>query len=160
MRFAFVSQDALYETGEFFDVFSINRYGPTARDQVDEIGRRTNRPVMIGEFHHGALDAGLPSNGIRGVRTQAERAQAYRYFHETTAASPWAVGAHYFTLNDQPILGRFDGENFQIGIVDICQRPYADFVRGVEQTNTGLYEVVFGEREPTDFYPEEATVGF
>jgi len=160
MRFAFVSQDALYETGEYFDVFSINRYGPTAREQVDEIGARTNLPVMIGEFHHGALDAGLPSNGIRGVRTQAERAQAYRYFQETTAASPWAVGAHYFTLNDQPILGRFDGENFQIGIVDICQRPYADFVRGAEQTNGGLYEVVLGEREPTDFYPEEATVGF
>ena len=92
MRFAFISQDALYETSEYFDVFSINRYGPTAREQVDEIGRRTNCPVMIGEFHHGALDAGLPSNGIRGVRTQAERAQAYRFFQETTAASPWAVG--------------------------------------------------------------------
>ena len=115
---------------------------------------------MIGEFHHGALDAGLPSNGIRGVQTQAERARAYRYFVETTAASSWSVGVHYFTLNDQPILGRFDGENFQIGVVDICQRPYRDFVAGVRTTNAALDEVVFGERTPSDDYPEEATIGF
>lgn len=160
MRYAWISQPALYETGEYFDVFSINRYGPSAREAVDEIGERSRKPVMIGEFHHGALDAGLPSNGIRGVRTQAERARAYRYFVETTAASPWSVGAHYFTLNDQPILGRFDGENFQIGVVDICQRPYGDFVAGLRATNDALDEVVYGERVPTDDYPEEATVGF
>ncbi len=160
MRYAWISQPALYETGEYFDVFSINRYGPSAREAVDEIGERSRKPVMIGEFHHGALDAGLPSNGIRGVRTQAERARAYRYFVETTAASPWSVGVHYFTLNDQPILGRFDGENFQIGVVDICQRPYRDFVSGVRETNGALDEVVHGERVPTDDYPEEATIGF
>ncbi len=160
MRYAWISQPALYETGEYFDVFSINRYGPSAREAVDEIGERSRKPVMIGEFHHGALDAGLPSNGIRGVRTQAERARAYRYFVETTAASPWSVGVHYFTLNDQPILGRFDGENFQIGVVDICQRPYRDFVSGVRDTNGALDEIVYGERLPTDDYPEEATVGF
>lgn len=160
MRYAWISQPALYETGEYFDVFSINRYGPSAREAVDEIGERSRKPVMIGEFHHGALDAGLPSNGIRGVRTQAERARAYRYFVETTAASPWSVGVHYFTLNDQPILGRFDGENFQIGVVDICQRPYRDFVSGVRETNGALDEVVYGERTPTGDYPEEATIGF
>jgi hypothetical protein len=160
MRYAFVSQPALYETGEYFDVFSINRYAPTALPEVDEIGRRTDKPVLIGEFHHGALDAGLPANGIRGVRTQAERAEAYRYFVETTASSPYSVGFHYFTLNDQAILGRFDGENFQIGLVDICQRPYADFVSSLADTNRRLAEIIFGERPPTGHYPEEVTVGF
>ncbi|MFW5788904.1 MAG: hypothetical protein ACOCW3_03085 [Spirochaetota bacterium] len=160
MRYAWISQPALYETGAYFDVFSINRYAPSAREAIDEIGERSGKPVMIGEFHHGALDAGLPSNGIRGVRTQAERARAYRYFVETSAASPWSVGVHYFTLNDQPILGRFDGENFQIGVVDICQRPYRDFVSGVRETNGSLDEIVYGERAPTDDYPEEATIGF
>ncbi|MFW5686495.1 MAG: beta-galactosidase, partial [Spirochaetota bacterium] len=160
MRYAWISQPALYETGEYFDVFSINRYAPTAREEVDKIGERSGKPVMIGEFHHGALDAGLPSNGIRGVRTQAQRAEAYRYFVETTAASPWSVGVHYFTLNDQAILGRFDGENFQIGLVDICQRPYDDFVTGVTETNRGLPEVLYGERAATDYYPPEVTVGF
>ena len=79
---------------------------------------------------------------------------------ETTAASPWSVGVHYFTLNDQAILGRFDGENFQIGLVDICQRPYADFVSGVRETNQNLPAVLYGTREPTEYYPPEVTVGF
>lgn len=160
MRYAWISQPALYETGEYFDVFSINRYAPTARDAVDEIGNRSGKPVLVGEFHHGGLDVGLPSNGIRGVRTQAERAEAYRHYVETTAASAWSVGLHYFTLNDQAVLGRVDGENAQIGLVDICQRPYAEFVAGVRDTNRGLPDILYGHRQPTKYYPKEVTVGF
>ena len=37
-------------------------------------------PVMIGEFHFGAIDAGLPSTGLKAVPDQHERAKAYRYY--------------------------------------------------------------------------------
>lgn len=79
---------------------------------------------------------------------------------ESVPGSRWSVGVHYFTLNDQPILGRFDGENFQIGLVDICQRPYAEFVSGVRETNQNLPAVLYGMREPAEHYPPEVTVGF
>lgn len=160
MRYAWISQDALYRTAPYFDVFSINSYSKSPRESIDRIGERTGKPVLIGEFHHGALDVGLPANGIRGVQTQAERGIAYRHYVETAAASPYAVGTHYFTLNDQPVLGRFDGENFQIGLVDICGHPYGDFVSRVAATNRAIGEVLDGEREPNEEYPKEVTVGF
>lgn len=78
---------------------------------------------MIGEFHFGAAGAGMLAYGIRAVATQEERGLAYRYYVEQAAAIPKLIGVHYFQLNDQPVLGRFVGENYQIGTVDVCQRP-------------------------------------
>ena len=43
---------------------------------------------------------------------------------------PEIIGAHYFQWNDQHVAGRFDGENWQIGLVDICQRPYEEVAVG------------------------------
>lgn len=87
-------------------------------------------------------------------------ARGTRASSNATAASPYSVGVHYFTLNDQAVLGRYDGENFQIGLVDTCARPYAEFVDGVQATNRAITEVLAGTREPTDYYPEEAIVGY
>ena len=88
------------------------------------------KPVLIGEFHFGALDRGLPSTGLEGVASQEERGVAYRRYVEAAAADPNVVGTHYFVLNDQEVLGRFDGENFQIGFVDVCHRPVPRAGRG------------------------------
>ncbi|MDZ7371047.1 MAG: hypothetical protein ONB12_07755 [candidate division KSB1 bacterium] len=154
IRYAWISSDLCYVGGKYFDVFSINSY--TERPDpatVAEIARRSGRPVMIGEFHHGAIDRGLPSTGIRGVVSQAERGVAYRYYVEQAAAQPDLVGVHYFQLNDQPILGRFDGENYNIGLVDICNRPYPELMEAMTRTNEAIYEIVSGARRPTDQLP-------
>jgi hypothetical protein len=160
MRWAFISQDALYAGSEEFDVFSINCYRDTPTERITAVGERTGKPVLIGEFHHGALDRGLPATGIRGVATQKERGLAYRYYVETAAANPYSVGTHYFTLYDQAILGRFDGENFQIGLLDTCNRSYEEFVAEVKSTNASLLEVLVGKRLPPPSPAEEVTVGF
>ena len=116
--------------------------------------------MMIGEFHHGALDRGLPATGIWGYYPGGTR-EAYRYYMETGATSKYFVGAHHFTLNDQAALGRFDGENFQIGCVDICNKPYKEFVEKIIETNKILYEVAAGMRKNYDQLPEEIPrVGF
>ena len=81
---------------------------------------------MVGEFHFGALDAGLPATGIRGVTTQKERGKAINAYIDNAKNTGCCVGAHYFQLNDQPYLGRFDGENYNIGFVDICCKEYTD----------------------------------
>lgn len=160
MRWAWISQDALYAGYEHFDVFSINCYKDSPAGEITRVGERTGKPVLVGEFHHGALDRGLPATGIRGVRTQSERGLAYRHYVETAAADPYSVGVHYFTLYDQAILGRFDGENFQIGLLDTCNRPYEEFVAEVTATNRGISEVLSGERSAYPEAQDEATVGF
>jgi hypothetical protein len=149
IRYGGISSDLCYEASEYFDVFSINMYMEKPDSKViSEITRRTGKPVMIGEFHHGAIDRGLPSTGIWGVASQADRGIAYRYYVEQGAGMPCLVGIHLFQLNDQPVLGRFDGENYNIGLLDVCVRPYVDFTGQVRDVNGGIYEVVSGKRKP------------
>jgi hypothetical protein len=149
MRYAWISSDLLYESTESFDVFTINSYSmvPPA-DTIAEIARRTKKPVLIGEFHFGALDRGLPSTGLKAVESQEERGVAYRRYVEAAAANPDVVGAHYFILNDQELLGRFDGENFQIGFVDVCHRPYQELVDAALKTHEAMYDVMQGRVAP------------
>lgn len=151
MRYAWIASDLLLDAGDSFDVFSINNYRMQPDFAVlDRIAERTGKPVMIGEFHFGALDRGLPATGLRGVASQADRAVAYRRYVETGAAHPALIGVHYFTLNDQPVLGRFDGENYQIGFVDVCHTPYEEIVEGARLTHERLYRVMTGELAPFD----------
>jgi len=126
IRYAFISNDDLYEGKEYFDVFSINCYDNYCEKAVNRVFEKTKMPVMIGEFHFGALDVGLPATGIRGVTNQKERGKAINAYIENAKNTNCCVGAHYFQLNDQPYLGRYDGENYNIGLVDICCKEYDD----------------------------------
>ncbi|MEP6627640.1 MAG: hypothetical protein ABJA32_06625 [Ginsengibacter sp.] len=147
MRYAWLSSDLLYKAGERFDVFSINGYGidppPTA-----EISKKSGKPVMIGEFHQGSIDRGLPATGIIGVLNQNERAKAYRNYIEQGFARPELIGMHYFQWIDQPFYGRFDGENYNIGIVDQSNVPYPELTRAMTITNERIYKVGSGLIQP------------
>ncbi|QQZ61047.1 beta-galactosidase [Paenibacillus sonchi] len=156
MRYAWISNEDLLEGCEAFDVFSINCYQlQPDRELIGRISKRLKRPVMIGEYHFGAADAGLPAYGIRAVATQQDRGLAYRYYVEQAAAIPELIGVHYFQLNDQTVLGRFDGENYQIGVVDVCQRPYQAFVEQMKMAHRNMYEVRTGRIDPFTQAPEE-----
>jgi hypothetical protein len=114
-----------------FDVFSINGYDRRVpAGQLGRISAELGRPVLIGEWHFGALDAGLPAGGICQVPDQAARGQAFRVYAEDAADRAWCVGVHYFQMYDQPALGRYDGENYNIGFLDVCQRPVRAAGRG------------------------------
>jgi hypothetical protein len=67
---------------------------------------------------------------------------------EQGAALRGLVGIHYFQLNDQPVLGRFDGENYNIGLVDICNRPYRELTEAAAETNRRIYAVASGQAVP------------
>lgn len=155
MRWAWISHPDLITGWENFDVFSINCYAidPTARlDNVRDLG--CDLPVMIGEFHAGALDSGLTATGLEGLRSQADRGLAYRYYCERVAAHPYGVGCHYFQCYDQFELGRFDGENYNIGLFDICSQPYADMMAQVLACSEGIYDVIEGKKAPLADAPE------
>lgn len=156
MRYAFISRPELLEGCEYFDVFSLNAYQMKPDEElVHLIADKLNMPIIIGEFHFGAVDVGMLASGIRALSTQEERGLAYRYYLEQAAANPNIVGVHYFQLNDQPVLGRFDGENYQIGVLDVCQQPYLPFVHELTKAHENMYAVRSGKQQPFSDPPKE-----
>jgi len=138
-----------------FDVFSMNCYrSRVPLDTCKEIHEKLKMPVLIGEWHFGALDVGLPAPGLCQVRTQADRGKAYRYYLEDAAANPYCVGVHYFTLYDQSAMGRFDGENYNIGFLDVCNRPYKPFADSARESHNRVYDIAAGILKPFDDAPE------
>lgn len=125
------------------------------KEQIAQISGRLNKPVMIGEYHFGAAEGGMLAYGIRAVATQKERGEAYRYYVEQGAAIPQLIGVHYFQWNDQPVLGRYDGENYQIGVVDVCNRPYETFVQAAKKAHDQMYQVRTGRTAPYNIMPME-----
>jgi len=149
MRWAGVPPAWAAQGMKFFDVFSINCYQRKAPVNVTErIHELLRMPVIIGEWHFGALDVGLPSSGIGHLKNQADRAKAYRVYLEDAAANPNCVGVHWFTLYDQSALGRFDGENYNIGFLDVCNRPYEELGQAAIASHERVYEIAAGRQEP------------
>jgi hypothetical protein len=156
MRWAWISDPDLISGWENFDVFSINCYAldPTAAlDNVVKLG--VDLPVMIGEYHFGALDTGLTATGLEGVRNQRERGKAYRYYTERVAAHPHGVGCHWFQCYDQFALGRFDGENCNIGLFDICSLPNEILMKAVRDCGELIYQIAQGSMAPVREKPEQ-----
>ncbi len=137
-----------------FDVFSINCYRETVDPVLAEACEKLQMPALIGEWHFGALDVGLPASGIGRVASQEDRGKAFRVYTEHAAAQAWCVGVHYFTYADQSALGRSDGENYNIGFVDICLQPYAALRDAARKSHEGLYDVATGKQAPYDRKPE------
>jgi hypothetical protein len=132
-----------------FDVFSMNCYQPRVlADKMAQIAELLDMPIMVGEWHFGALDVGLPASGLRHVKDQIERGKAFRVYLEDAAAKPWCVGVHYFTLYDQSAIGRGDGEAYNIGFVDVCSRPYTPLAEAARVSHERLYQLANGEIEP------------
>ncbi len=154
LRWAWIHSDYQLSGSQHVDVFSINFYDlrPDA-EHIARLAAKTGKPLMIGEFHIGALDRGLPSGGIRNVKTMRESAEAYRYYVEHAAAIPALIGAHYFMWNDQHVMGRFDGENMQIGLHDICYRPYPEMVASCQAVNAAIPALHTGQRQPFEHKP-------
>ena len=149
MRWAGVPKDWAVPGMQAFDVFSLNCYQeklPIANAQ--KIESLLRMPVMVGEWHFGALDAGLTASGIGHLRNQAERAKAYRVYLEDAAADPYCVGVHWFTMYDESALGRFDGENYNIGFFDVCNRAYDDLGRAAIASHERMYAVAAGQAHP------------
>lgn len=124
---------------DYFDVFSFNCYAADPYEKVEEIGRVMNMPVIIGEFHHGGADRGMFRGGLRTAPTQTARGNTYRFYMEAVVGSKYGAGAHYFEYNDQPLLGRFDGEAMQHGVIDCCNKPYDDMIAYISDANRRIY---------------------
>lgn len=150
IRWAGNAPDPVLRANDVFDVFSINiyRFEPPA-DQIRHIHELVRRPVLIGEFHFGAAERGLAPSLVM-VKDQTERGVAYQYYVEQAAAQAPIVGTHYFQLCDQPVTGRFDGENYNLGFVNVVDVPYPELVEFARQTHRRVYQVHAGEMAPAE----------
>lgn len=154
-RFHTVPPDWVLLSMASFDVFSMNCYQPRVpSDALAHIHETIGLPTIIGEWHFGALDVGLPASGIGHVRDQTARGEAYRYYVEQAAALPHCLGTHHFTLYDQSSLGRSDGESYNIGFVDVCHRPYEPLVEAAQSAHQKVYAIRRGDAVPFDTPPE------
>jgi len=141
-----------------FDVCSINVYDYEPTKQVERAYRLSGRPVLIGEFHLGVPENGLGS-GLVQAKNQAERGNGYRYYVEQAVSLPYSLGAHWFAWRDEPVLGRGDGENYNIGFVDVTDRAYPELVEAAITTHKRLREVHAGTLPPFSQKPRASDVG-
>jgi hypothetical protein len=153
IRWAGNAPDPVLRANDVFDVFSINiyRFEPPP-EQIRRIYELTGRPVLIGEFHFGAAERGLAPSLVM-VKDQIERGVAYQYYVERAAAQAPIVGTHYFQLCDQPATGRFDGENYNLGFVNVVDLPYTELVDFARRAHRRVYRVHFGELPPVERLP-------
>ncbi len=147
MRYSRASEKTLCGSLNYFDVFSFNRYGDEPASAAAMIAKGADKPMVVGEWHIGAKESGLDSWGLYYTHTQEERAKALTYYLEQSTQEPHLTGIHYFEYSDQPYLGRFDGECYQIGLIDICNRPYPEAAEAFRSFAQRMYPMLNGEIE-------------
>ena len=135
-------EPALRACAEVVDVVSINGYLPEIEpDAFVDLGK----PVIIGEFHFGALDRGMFHQGLQAAEDQADRGRKYAQYVRSVARNPAFVGCHWFEYADQPTTGRSqDGENYAIGLVSVVDVPYEEFIEAAREVHGEVYEVRAG----------------
>ena len=127
-RFASENPRAAAAAAKFCDVVSYNLYRRNVADFCFNGG--ADVPILVGEFHFGALDRGMFQAGLVPVSNQNERAEAYREFLQSVLDHPQFVGCHWFQYHDEPVTGRpHDEENYQIGFVYVADTPYPEIVK-------------------------------
>lgn len=136
-RFAWVNDLAAIAAGKYCDVVSYNRYQRSIAQFKYPGG---DKPLLIGEFHFGALDRGMFHTGLVPVANQAARAQAYKDYVLGALRHPQFVGCHWFQYKDEPVTGRaYDEENYQIGFVDVADTPYRETIAASRAVGKSLY---------------------
>jgi hypothetical protein len=141
-------REVLDASARYCDVVSVNRYNYLPGSISMPAG--IDKPFIIGEFHFGALDRGLFHTGLRSVYNQQQRADIYENYLKSALSDSACIGAHWFQYTDQVCSGRFDGENYQIGFIDICDNPYPEMVAASRQFAEEMYPNRLGKKEEKD----------
>ena len=140
-RFAGGNDYVAKEAAKYCDVVSYNIYGRSVAHYKYPGG---DKPLLVGEFHFGALDRGMfhPGLGREPLENQAARAQAYRDYVLGALRHPQIVGTHWFQWQDEPTTGRVqDEENYQIGFVDLADTPYPETIQASRDIGARFYEI-------------------
>lgn len=126
----------------YSDVLSFNIYEDSMQDDYWQFLEEVDLPVTIGEFHIGtASDSGMFNPGIVHASDQKDRARKYTAYMQSVLSKPYMVGAHWFQYVDEPITGRaLDGENANIGFVNVTDTPYPELIKAVKEVTGKMYQ--------------------
>ncbi|MBO7743439.1 hypothetical protein I8J29_04485 [Paenibacillus sp. MWE-103] len=125
---------------DFVDAFSVDNYtnDPSWIARYESF----NKPLLNLEFTFSQAARGLSAiNASTSVTSAEERGLAFQAFVEAQAANPLFVGSGWFSYYDQAVTGRRDNENFNLGLVNQQDQPYADMTRVMKTVNKGLEAV-------------------
>ena len=124
---------------EFADAISYNIYA--FRLDTLKLPEGVDKPILIGEFHFGSTaDTGLFNPSLIPVDDQSRRARAYKRYVTDALLHPNVVGTHWHQFSDQPLTGRFDGEDFNVGFTDVCDTPYPEMRAALREVGETLYK--------------------
>ncbi len=147
-RFAWVNDRAARAAAKYCDIVSYNRYEYSVENLA--LPETIDMPLIIGEFHFGALDRGLFHTGLKATASQQDRADTYAAYVHGALRNPYIVGTHWFQYKDQATTGRGDGENYQIGFIDVCDKPYPEIVRAARSVGYTMYTYRLGNHQPSE----------
>lgn len=122
----------------YCDIISYNKYEYSVGDITLPEG--VDKPIIIGEYHFGALDRGLFHVGIKSAENQAQRGEYFTRYVESALGHPHIVGAHWFQYGDQAVSGRGDGENYNVGLVSIGDTPFMELIQSIRSTSYTMYQ--------------------
>lgn len=145
-RFFRYSPETLNAINSYANVISFNVYADQVGTRFDDVNLPgVTKPIIIGEFHFGATDAGMFHPGLFQVGSQAERGTAFTRYVRSVVDHPKVVGCHWFSYMDQPVTGReVDGENYNIGFVSVGDVPYAPLVSAARSVHAEAYARRYG----------------
>ncbi|MGO8944031.1 MAG: hypothetical protein ACLQJ7_10200 [Syntrophobacteraceae bacterium] len=148
-------QDVILAMGDNVDVISTNYNVDIADGWVapyffEGLRKLSHKPVLVSEFFFAAAENGSGNhNGTAGnvrakpghlmtVHSQAERAWGAGNALLSFARFPNVVGAHWFQYCDEPLGGREDGEDYNLGLIDVSNRPYRELTLNFKNLNPVL----------------------
>ncbi len=158
----YYNQDAVLASRGLLDVLSTNYNVDTPDGWVapyyfEGLAKLTDAPVLISEFFFAADEnrSGNINNGhLMHVATQAERARGAEAAVKNFAAFPNVAGIHWFQYYDEPSTGRSDGENFNMGLVDIHNQPYEALTEALTRANAAVPAIHAASARPALPQPE------
>ena len=144
--------------GDNVDVISTNYNvdvpdGWVAPYFFEGLHKLSNKPVLVTEFFFAAAEnrsgnlndtAGnihAKPGHLMTVATQAERTWGAGNALLNFARFPNVAGAHWFQYYDEPLGGREDGEDYDMGLVDTSNKPYQTLTHDFKVLNPGLESV-------------------
>ncbi|NLN75132.1 MAG: hypothetical protein GX139_02325 [Armatimonadetes bacterium] len=123
------------------DVVSYNIYSTELKCSKWPLNGSLDAPIIIGEFHFGALDRGMFHTGLVDAKSQKGRAESFIKYVRSALDCPSMVGVAWFQYIDQAITGRtLDGENYNIGFVTVVDQPYPELVSAARKVNAEIYK--------------------
>lgn len=148
-------QDAVLAMGDNLDVISTNYNvdvpdGWVAPYYFEGLQRLSKKPVLVTEFFFAAHEnrsgnrnetAGSQHSKpghLMTVSTQAARAWGAGNAALNFSRFPNVVGAHWFQYYDEPLGGREDGEDYNMGLIDTADRPYEKLTQAFTRINPAL----------------------